>query len=88
MVEPSKILFLIQNTIPQKEDIILLYIGYNSIPKENTIHVGTMEKKMETTIVYLQIPQRPCATSSRVFQPIVHVIFHLILHYGNLDNPG
>ena len=36
MVEPSKIIFLIQNTIPQKEDIILLYIGYHSIPKQNT----------------------------------------------------
>ena len=31
--EPSKIIFLIYNTIPQKEDIILLCIGYHSIPK-------------------------------------------------------
>ena len=30
---PSKIRFLIENTIPQKEDRILLYIGYHSIPK-------------------------------------------------------
>ena len=27
VVEPSKITFLIENTIPQKEDRILLYIG-------------------------------------------------------------
>ena len=33
VVEPSKITFLIQNTIPQREDRILLYIGYHSIPK-------------------------------------------------------
>ena len=26
MVKPSKIIFLIQNSIPQKEDIMLLYI--------------------------------------------------------------
>ena len=32
VVEPSKIIFLIENTIPQKEDIIF-YIGYHSIPK-------------------------------------------------------
>ena len=39
MVEPSKIIFLIQNAIPQKEDIILLYIGYHSILKIKTTHV-------------------------------------------------
>ena len=39
VVEPSKIIFLIKNTIPQKEDIILLYIGYHSIPKLNTTHM-------------------------------------------------
>ena len=33
VVEPSKILFLVSNTISPKEDIILLYIGYHSIPK-------------------------------------------------------
>ena len=33
VVKPSKIRFLIQHTIPQKEDIILLYNGYHSIPK-------------------------------------------------------
>ena len=33
VVEPSKIIFLIYNTKPQEEDIILLYIGYHSIPK-------------------------------------------------------
>ena len=33
VVEPSKIIFLIENTIPQKEYIILLYIGYPSIPQ-------------------------------------------------------
>ena len=27
-------------TIPQKEDRILLYKGYHSIPKENATHVG------------------------------------------------
>ena len=31
VVETHKIIFLIENTIPQKEDIILLYIGYHSI---------------------------------------------------------
>ena len=31
VVEPSKIIFLI-NIIPQKEDMILLYTGYHSIP--------------------------------------------------------
>ena len=36
VVKPSKIIFLISNTILQKEDMILLYIGYHSIPKENT----------------------------------------------------
>ena len=40
LVEPSKIIFFIQNTIPQKEDIILLYIGYHSIPEENTTQMG------------------------------------------------
>ena len=43
VVEPSKIIFLIENTIPQKEDRILLYIGYHSIPRqniyENTTHM-------------------------------------------------
>ena len=33
LVEPSKIIFLIKNTIPQKEDRILLYNGYHNIPK-------------------------------------------------------
>ena len=33
VVEPSKIISLISNTIPQREDIILLYTGYHSIPK-------------------------------------------------------
>ena len=33
VVEPSKIIFLLQNTSTQKEDIILLCIGYHSIPK-------------------------------------------------------
>ena len=32
-VEPSKIIFFIVNSIPQKEDIVLIYIGYHSIPK-------------------------------------------------------
>ena len=32
VVKPSKIIFLIYNTIPQKVDIILLYIGYHTIP--------------------------------------------------------
>ena len=31
VVEPSKIIFL--NTIPQKEDIILLHNGHHSIPQ-------------------------------------------------------
>ena len=29
VVEPSRIIFLIQKTIPQKEDIILVYMGYS-----------------------------------------------------------
>ena len=33
VVKPSTIIFLIQDTIPQKEDIILRYIEYHSIPK-------------------------------------------------------
>ena len=33
VVEPSKIIFPIYDTIPQKEDIILFYNGYHSIPK-------------------------------------------------------
>ena len=33
VVEPSKIIFLISNTIPQKEDRILLYIGYHNQPQ-------------------------------------------------------
>ena len=33
VVKTSKIMFLIQNTIPQKEDILLLYNGYHSSPK-------------------------------------------------------
>ena len=33
VVEPSKIIFLTKSTIPQKEDIILLYNGYHCIPK-------------------------------------------------------
>ena len=37
VVKPSKIVFLIQNTILQKEDRILLYIGYHSIPVGGTI---------------------------------------------------
>ena len=40
MVEPSKIIFFIENTIPPKEDIISLYIGYHSILKQHTTHVG------------------------------------------------
>ena len=39
VVEPSKIIFLIQNSIPQKEDIILLYNGYHSIPKLHTAYM-------------------------------------------------
>ena len=37
VVEPSEIIFLI--TIPPKEDIILLYIGYHNIPNLNTTHL-------------------------------------------------
>ena len=34
VVEPSKIIIFLREIImPQKEDIILLYIGYHSIPK-------------------------------------------------------
>ena len=33
VVEPSKIVLLVYYTRPQKEDTILLYIGYHSIPK-------------------------------------------------------
>ena len=33
VVKPSKIIFPMYKTIPQKEDRILLYIGYHSIPK-------------------------------------------------------
>ena len=33
VVKPSKILCLISDTIPSKEDMILLFIGYHSIPK-------------------------------------------------------
>ena len=33
MVKPSKIVFHILHDVPYKEDIILLYIGYHSIPK-------------------------------------------------------
>ena len=40
MVEPSKIIFPLQNTIPQKEDRILLYFGYHSIPPKNTTHLS------------------------------------------------
>ena len=39
VVEPSKIIFLTLKYYSQKEDIILLYenyIGYHSIPKQNT----------------------------------------------------
>ena len=38
VVEPSKMISLIY-TIPQKEDIILLYIGYHSIPQSNTTYM-------------------------------------------------
>ena len=31
MVEPNKIILLVQSTIPQKEDIILFYIGYTIV---------------------------------------------------------
>ena len=37
VVEPSKIILQIENTIPQKEDIILLYTGYHSIPKKTLL---------------------------------------------------
>ena len=33
VVKPSKIILLKENTIPQKEDRILLYIGYHGTPK-------------------------------------------------------
>ena len=36
VVEPSEKIFL---TIPQKEDRVLLYIGYHSIPKSTTTHM-------------------------------------------------
>ena len=36
VVELSKIIFFIKKTIPQQEDIILLYIRYHGIPKYNT----------------------------------------------------
>ena len=32
-VEPSKIMFLILKYYTQKEDMILLYVGYHTIPK-------------------------------------------------------
>ena len=36
MVEPSKIIFLIQNTIPQKEDRIFLYtVVYSGLYRDN-----------------------------------------------------
>ena len=46
MVEPSKIMFLIENTIPQKEDTILLYNGYHSIPKESTTQMKVLFQHM------------------------------------------
>ena len=33
VVKPSRIIFLVENTIPPKEERILLYIGYHNIPK-------------------------------------------------------
>ena len=39
VVEPSKIIFLIQKYSTQKEEIILLYIGYHRTPPKNTTHV-------------------------------------------------
>ena len=35
VVKPSKITFLIENTIPQREDRILLYNGYRSLLQKN-----------------------------------------------------
>ena len=49
VVEPSKIIFLIQNTIPQKEDIYI-YIGYHSIPQKNTTHMGLGAWDVEFTV--------------------------------------
>ena len=41
VVEPSKIMFLIKDTIPQKEFMILLYIGYHSIYSWTSVgHIG------------------------------------------------
>ena len=37
VVKHSKIIFLLEDTIPQKEDRILLYIGYHSIRPPNKI---------------------------------------------------
>ena len=45
MVEPSKIIFLIYDTLPQKEDRVLLYIGYHSIPEYNTTHMRPVQHK-------------------------------------------
>ena len=61
MVEPSKIIFLISNTIPQKEDIILLYIGYHSIPKLNTTPMAHSSVQLESRVYHalslLLLPQ-------------------------------
>ena len=54
VVKPSKIIFLIENTIPQKEGIILLYNGYHSIPqiKYYSVGVGTLGVSAELSSVH------------------------------------
>ena len=44
LVKPSKIIFPIKDTLPQKEGIILLYIEYHSIPKYNITHLDVHGK--------------------------------------------
>ena len=42
MVKPSKIIFL-KTTIPEKEDIILLYIGHHNIPNKALLNRGKVK---------------------------------------------
>ena len=43
VAEPSKVMFLLHNTVPQSEDTILLYIGYHNIILGQQAVAGKLE---------------------------------------------
>ena len=76
MVKPSKIIFLVKNTIPKKEDRILLYIGYHSIIHGRILLTGALAHALRYCKVRhtktARHPSPSSTSSSEILRGVLH----------------